>query len=352
MIKSSFSFASKPKTKSIFRLRYYLLYWWLYCIVPSVFADGLQNIAPPPQHVNWFNVDTISTTSVYNSSNSNHSSSLNNSNANTVNAASVSNPDQFGDSFFHSTPLPESSLLAPVSLEEVQVGNSFFESANATTVSIRQIGATYEDRINMSDFYLYFNQLLENNVFYEIRLYMAYLYQTTNPGFPQVPASNQPNPPGYGSVGILGYVIFLNSNVSLMPFVRLGYYDNFYMVYSNSDGSYINSSQYVGQGGARLSLKVNNAFAIYTSYYAGYQIIYLSGGGKYANSDNPQIAGLASCMEIGTPYRMTKSLSVTPSVFYNINANNPNYAASTLPYNAITTTLNSTTFAIRLSYDF
>lgn len=303
-----------------------------------VFADGVENVAPPPSKVNWFNVVPSMVTS-------NVPSPSDPANSDAV-------PVEVGDSYFRQVPLPESSARFPMQLEVVQIGSSFFESANVETASIRQVGIAYEDRVNLSDFYIYFNQLLENNIFYEVRAYMVYPYQTTNPGFPQIPSSNEPNPLGYGALGILGYVIFLNSNVTLMPFLRLAYFDNFYLVYSNSDGSSIDTSQYMGQIGARLSLKVNNAFAVYASYYAGYQIVYLSGSGTYATSDDPQVAGLASTMEIGMPYKMTKSWSVIPSFMYNVTVNNPNHAASTAPYNGITITPTNVAFALRLSYDF
>ncbi|MBP9743526.1 MAG: hypothetical protein KBD37_09215 [Burkholderiales bacterium] len=299
-----------------------------------VFADGVENVAPPPSQVNWFTVPSVVTSTAV------------------PLPSSKAVPTQVGDSYFRQTVLPESSALIPVKLEEIQVGSSFFESANAETVSIRQVGIAYEDRVNLSDFYLYFNQLLDNNLFYEVRGYMAYPYQTTNSGFPQIPASNEPNPLGYGTMGMLGYVIFLNSNVSLMPFLRVTYFDNFYLAYSNSDGSSIDTSQYIGQIGARISVKVNNAFALYASYSGGYQIVYLSGSGIYAASDDPQVAGLASTMEIGMPYKMTQSWSIIPSFMYNVTANNPNHAASIAPYNSITNTLTNVAFSLKLSYDF
>ena len=263
---------------------------------------------------------------------------------------------QIGNSYFESqviTPTvntpgtPQQNLLT----SEIQIGNSFFESSTKVVERISQIGLSYEDRINMSDIFVYYNQLLSNNLFYEIRAYAGYNYLVTNPNLPQLPISNQNNPPGYGFVGILGYVIPLNNNVTLMPFIRLSYYNNFAVVYSNSNGNSINSNQYIAQGGARLSLDINKIFAIYASYWAGYQVTYLSGGGAFANSNDPQLSGLASTLEFGLPYKMTKRLSFIPYTQYNVSANSPNNSASTTPYNAITATNTNILYGIKIGYD-
>ncbi len=179
--------------------------------------------------------------------------------------------NQIGNSFFEPvhTEDPEVQHLL-VSHREDQIGNSFFESANYIVVPISQVGVSYEDRNNLSDIYVFYNHLFSNNIFTEARVYGAYNYNVVNPNFPSLQPSNQANQPGYGFVGILGYNIPLNSNVSLMPFIRLSYYNDFFAVYTNSSGDSINSNQYMAQGGARLSLKVNNVFAVYASYWIGF----------------------------------------------------------------------------------
>lgn len=244
------------------------------------------------------------------------------------------------------------SAVKPQVSSEIQIGSSFFESAGAPVVSIRQVGISFEERPNMVDAYIFFNQLLPNNIFYEVRGYTGYNYQTNNPFLPSLPISNQTLPMGYGFVGILGYVIPLNENLTLMPFMRLSYYNNFSVVYASTNGDSINSDTYMAQAGARLSMKVNKVFAMYVNYWAGYHDTYMNGTGQYASSDNPQMAGFLSTFELGFPYRMTKSTSIIPYMQYNTTAENPNSGAMAEPYNARVFTNVNNLVGLRFSYDF
>lgn len=239
--------------------------------------------------------------------------------------------------------------LQPQQYGEVQIGSSFFESTSVV-IPVRQVGFSYEDRPNMSDIYVFYNQLLANNVFYEVRSYLAYNYKAPNPILPSIPLSNNTNPPGYGFVGIVGYNIPLNENVTILPYIRLNYYYDFAAVYNNTNGDTINSNSYITQLGARLSLKVNNVFDIYANYFAGYQWVNLSGGGAYTVSDNPAISGFVSTLELGMPYKMTRKLSITPYVQFNVTTNNPNTAANNLPYSVNSLTNANALYAFRFSY--
>lgn len=325
-----------------------ILYSILYN-VSMVYADGLPaNPSVVPTTNSWITVPNVDLPATVSTGSSSASQSAIKSVTSVPNKQDV----QIGNSFFPPVTDSPKPIVAETNLGEVQIGNSFFESANAKVTPIHQIGISYEDRINLSDFFIYYNQLLSNNIFYELRAYAAYNYQASNPNLPFVPLSNQANPLGYGFVGILGYVIPLNSNITLMPFLRLSYYYNFFAVYTNTNGNSINSSQYLEQGGLRLNLKVNNVFAVYASYWAGYSTAYLNGTGIYPGNSDAQISGIASTMEIGFPYKMTRSFSIAPYVDFNVNANNPNTPATSAPYNATGVTVTNTFLAIKMSYDF
>ena len=295
-------------------------------------ADGLPSNPPtPPSTSSWISVNGSGPASA------------------PVPAPKVT---QMGDSFFVSNP-ESSDIVTPLPINDsIQIGNSFFQSDFFKTTPVSQVGLSYEDRSNLSDLYVYLNHLFANNIFAEMRLYGAYNYQATNSNFASLPVSNQANPPGYGFVGILGYNVPLNSNVSLLPYIRLSYYHDFFAVYNNSDGNTLNTNQYMAQGGLRLSLKVNNVFAVYGSYWIGYQDIYLNGGGAYAGGNDPQVSGIASSYEIGAPYRMTTHFSFIPYIAFSMNANSPNNSASTEEYKAIAVTNTNTLFGAKVSYDF
>jgi hypothetical protein len=272
-----------------------------------------------------------------------------NSNANWISVPSVEVP-QFSS-------LSESYALymkPTVPSGEIQIGNSFFESNIAQIRAISQVGIAFEERPNIADTYIFYNHLSSNNVFYEIRAYAGYNYQTNfHPAFNNLPISNQSLPLGYGFMGNLGYLIPLNSNVSLLPFIRLSYYNDFGIVYASTAGNSFGSNTYMAQLGARLSLKVNPVFAVYISYTGGYQDIFLNGtGGIYNGVDNPQITGYASTLEFGLPYKLTKNWSLTPSMQFNTNAIAPNPTAAGSPYNARTITFTNNVYAVKLSYDF
>ena len=137
-----------------------------------------------------------------------------------------------------------------------------------------------------------------------------------------------------------------------MPFIRLSYYNNFSVVYASNNGDSINSETYMAQGGARLSMKINKVFATYVNYWAGYHDTYMNGTGQYASSNNPQLAGFASTLELGFPYRMTKSTSIVPYLQYNTTAENPNAGATADPYNARVFTNVNNLIGLKFSYDF
>ncbi|MFN7095478.1 MAG: hypothetical protein ACK4M7_08950, partial [Burkholderiales bacterium] len=239
---------------------------------------------------------------------------------------------------------------------ELQIGNSFFtevaESATTNKSTISQVGLAYEDRVNMSNGYVFFNQLLSNNLFYELRAYAGYNYITQNPLPQAADITKQTNPLNYGLVGIFGYNLSFTSRVSLLPYFRLNYLYNFVAAYSDSDGNAINSTTYTGHIGAKLSLKVNELLAVYINYFAGYQTTQLNGSGLFATGSSPAINAFVSSLEFGLPYKINQSWSITPYLQYNINANSPNSGAMDKPYNIAPLTVNNNLYAVKLSYNF
>ena len=242
-----------------------------------------------------------------------------------------------------------------------QIGNSYFQHAPSKKTepqkTISQIGSTVEALEDRMDGYLFFNQLFVNHIYYEFRAYALYHYTTKN--VPKSPAvnyvvttANENNPMGHGEVGILGYNVDVNEKISLMPFVRLQHFTNAAAPYEDDFGNEIHSVSYSALLGTKLSMRVTGDFAIYTQYYAGYQRSLLSGQGVYASASQPVINTGVSVIELGAPYKLTPSLSITPYLQFITTFDNPNQVALNSPYNISQFTNTNTLYAIKLGYNF
>ena len=269
---------------------------------------------------------------------------------------------QIGDSYFNTIPKQSGkSKLAKNS--RAQIGNSYFQTkspkANDTLTpkTLSQVGATVEEHQTNAIFYGFINQLFTNHLYYELRAYASYHYISQNPPAPPlvpkvIPVSSEHNTIGYGGVGIFGYNIELTPDVSLLPYIRLQSLINTVAVYEDSFGNKINSVASAALLGSKLSLRVNEKFAIYMQYYAGYQYCTLSGRGLYSSNNHPTINALTSTVEFGTPYKTDKAVSITPYLQFITADSNPSLAARNKPYSISQLTNTNTVFAIKIGYGF
>lgn len=240
---------------------------------------------------------------------------------------------------------------------EDQIGSSYFQLRTSKTVPVRQIGIANEQHEDFAVIYLVLNKLFSNRIFCELRAYSIYRYRTaTAPQPPIVPiaisSSNERNLFGYGGLAIIGYNIDLNDKVSLMPFTRLEALTNTALAYKDTFGNEIQSANYTAYLGSKLSMEVTHDFAMYVSYFAGYNKSILTGHGVYTNAGNPTINGFISVFELGAPYKLNKLWSLTPYLQYITTAPNANKAADTPPYNVKDVTTTSSVYALRLTYVF
>jgi hypothetical protein len=233
---------------------------------------------------------------------------------------------------------------------------SYFENPNFLGFkrqTLSSVGIAFEDRTNQSSMYLFFNQLLPNNLFYEIRLYFAYTYLGRNPPLSSIPASaEEPNPIGYGTIGILGYNIDITSSISLMPFIWVSDLVNTMSVYRDSLGNSVSSNTYNANLGLKASVKITDQFAIYGLYMAGYQSTQLYGQGVYSGISSPDINAFISSSEFGLPYRLGGSWSFTPYVRFNSRSNYPNAGASGMPYEINSFNNSVIIYGMKLGYGF
>ena len=239
--------------------------------------------------------------------------------------------------------------------EDTNIGNSFFKGNSSKTVSISQLGVAYEGHQSYSHFYAFFNKLCANQIYYELRAYFTYHYISQNPpSITIVPntlfITDEKNPLGTGGSGILGYQFFINSKVSFMPFIRVQDLSNTMVAYEDKKGNALNSVNYTGYLGAKLSMAVNDNFAIYSQFYGGYDKTILSGRGIFNASKHPTFNAAITVLEFGTPYRIQGPWSITPyfqlvTVGYKLDsmAQNKIYALNPL-------TNSSSVFALKVGY--
>lgn len=246
---------------------------------------------------------------------------------------------------------------------QTQIGNSYFSNSPKKSIKpqkvkpISQIGPAVELRQDYADFYLFLNQLYANHIFYELRAYAIYRYITAPPPPPDfspriISAADERNLLGYGGIGIFGYNFELNPNVSFMPFIRLQALTNSAAAYKDSFGNEVDSINYTGLLGGKLSMRVTDIFALYAQYFAGYQHSTLHRYGLFENTAKPVVNAFASIMEFGAPYRINKSFSVTPYLQFITSIPHLNQVARSAPYNINTFTNTNTLYAIKLGYNF
>lgn len=242
--------------------------------------------------------------------------------------------------------------VASSNINNISSGENTNNSLPTISSITNQVGIAYEGRSSYADGYAFFNQLLNNTVFYELRAYYIYNYISSSRVISGVTPSNQDNVDGTGVVGILGYNIPLNSNVTFMPFIRLQLLTNTVSAYEDSFGNKINSVNYSALLGGKLSMKVNDVFSIYAQFYGGYQRSRLDGEGVFDTHNDPQINALTSTLEFGLPYKITQSWSITPYMQFSTTDNNPNHAASKAPYSSSKLTSTGNVYALKLAYKF
>ena len=239
---------------------------------------------------------------------------------------------------------------------ETDIGNSFFKNQTKNldalnSKPINQVGPAFESRQNLSAAYVFINQLLTNQIFYELRAYGAYNYVFKNAPS-NIPNSNQNPPLGYGGALLLGYNFAISTNLSFLPFIRLQALKNMVEAYRDTFGNKVDSINYAALLGGKLSRRVTDNFAVYAQYSAGFQLSKLSGSGIFTSTDNPTINIIQSVIEFGGPFKIIKTLNLTPYIQYITLIPHPNHAARAAPYSLGQLTNVSSLFGIKLGIVF
>lgn len=219
----------------------------------------------------------------------------------------------------------------------------------------REIGMAVEEHQAYIIFFPFWNQLLDNGFFYELRVVGGRDFIVNNPPATVPPISVKKEKSQYivGGVGIFGVLFPINDRVSVLPFIRLQAYTNQAGFYKDSLGNEIHSESYTGYLGLRMNLKVNDVLLMYGNFFAGYRRTNLHAKGIFnSHGKNPHINSLVSTFEFGCPYNIMPCWFVTPYLQFNVSDNNPNNLALNGPIRSTGLTTIDIDWGLRMGYKF
>ncbi len=216
---------------------------------------------------------------------------------------------------------------------------------------VNQLGLSIEERNDNADTYLFFNQIVYNKLYWELRGYYfrnfivtappktpgnmpdgAIISATTNtPVTAPVPVptpDDQDNLDGFGFVGKLGWVFYPSDKVTFKPYLRLQWFKNNNTPYKDDFGNKIESEIKGYLLGANLTMNVNSIFDVHVDYYAGIQEVDYKVAGYYTIVPSDlEIEQLNSTLEIGADYKLNKCWIFIPYVQLIITSNDPSFNA-------------------------
>lgn len=218
--------------------------------------------------------------------------------------------------------------------------------------AVSQCGLSFEEHETDVRFYLFWNQVIKNHYFYELRAWGGRNF-VSSASLADVPESKIRNQYLYGFSGLLGYIFNINSRVFLLPFFRFDAFRNQVSAYKDSLGNAENTISYTTFLALKIHMTVNDVFSIYGIYYGGYSRTNLYGKGVFATpGKKAHINALVSIFELGSTYFINSSWFATPYIQFQITDNNPNHAASGSPHHISSLTTARVIWAIRCGYTF
>jgi hypothetical protein len=242
-------------------------------------------------------------------------------------------------------------LLTLLSVALTSAAALAYENEKKNYPYVNQLGLAIEERNNYANAYLYFNQIVYDNLYWEVRgNYFRNFIVTGSPKIPgnlpsgpiisaltntpvtapnPVPTpADQDNLDGVGIVGKLGWVFHPSDKVTFRPYLRFNWYKNNSTPYKDDFGNKIESDIKAYLLGAKLIMNVNNIFDIYVDYYAGIQEVNFKVAGYYTIVPSDlEIEELTSTFEIGADYKLNKCWTFIPFIQLVITANDPSFNA-------------------------
>lgn len=187
--------------------------------------------------------------------------------------------------------------------------------------------------------------------------------KSQNPFFPDVQPSQEQNPDGYKGVIKLGYAFHVNKVYDITPYLRLEAGKDMSLVYADTNGNYIHSTNYAILPGFKQTFKLGDNFAPYIDIYGGLNQVQINGdlydnGGKGAWTNNVSQSATVSqyqiTYELGAAFKVTEHQSVIPYIQFQYNTNDAD-AVAAAPRNQngfgiSTLTTNQQVYALKYSY--
>ena len=216
---------------------------------------------------------------------------------------------------------------------ESSLGTTGSSPANKT---ISATGDSIEETQTGPQTFIFWTQTLANGLYYEAQFYAKYNMRTQNPAFPNVPASAVNNPPGFKGVLLLGYNFHVLPDYDITPYLRLERGSNITIVYEDSNGDYINSTDNAVLIGFKQAFKLLHNVTPYINIWGGLVHSKLNGVmNQSVNTNNiitAQVNQWQLITEFGFAYKITEHQSIIPGMRNIYTTNSPDNTAA-LPYN-------------------
>jgi len=198
--------------------------------------------------------------------------------------------------------------------------------------TVSSTGAALEETPSGPQVFAFWTQTLANGFYYEGRLYAKYNMQSQNPAFPDVPASSENNPAGYKAVVKLGYDFHITDDYEIIPYLRLEAGKNMSLVYADTQGNYIDSTNYAILPGFKQTFKITDKFTPYIDIYGGLSQVSLTGnlteGPTPYQTMNGTVQQYQLTTELGFAYKITDHQAIIPYMQFIYNSNNPDTISS------------------------
>lgn len=229
--------------------------------------------------------------------------------------------------------LKEIQLLKHVAAERAKLeaysGVLGTAPANKTITSV---GVATEELVSGPDAFIYFSQTRANGFYYEGRLYGKYNMNSQDPAFSNVPQTAENNPNGGKLVIKLGYSFNATDSYVLTPYLRLEAGHNWSMVYSDTNGDKITSSNYAILPGIKQTFLTSSNLNPYIDIYGGLVQSTLNGTlTQGSNANINQTTGVTQYQitnEMGFAYKITEHSYIIPYTQFIYSMNNPSPLAN------------------------
>ncbi|MBS0286975.1 MAG: hypothetical protein JSR17_06750 [Proteobacteria bacterium] len=239
---------------------------------------------------------------------------------------------------------------------------------------VNQLGVALEERNTNASAFVYFNQVIYDKFYWEVRGNYVRNFIVTSPpktpgalpdgpiisaltntpvtaAVPAPTADDQDNLDGFGVVGKLGWLFRPSGHVTVLPYLRLQWYKNNSTPYKDDLGNKIESDVYGYFLGMKVGMDINDIFGIYVDYYGGIQNVNFDVSGYYTIVPSDlDINELSSTFEMGATYKLSKCLTFIPYIQLIVSSHEPSFNAYWGPIQNTGLTTYTPLFGAKIAY--